>query len=103
MPVEADWIDYNGHLNMAYYNVLFYRGADELVPRQGVGIWFCDRDRDGFVLSEGGEYLLIHRNYVSRRVLSGFAEFAIQQFRRELAKAIEDGPWIRSSRNASSA
>jgi len=21
--IEPDWIDYNGHLNMAYYNVLF--------------------------------------------------------------------------------
>ncbi|WP_417211140.1 LysR family transcriptional regulator [Antarctobacter sp.] len=30
------------------------------------------------------------------RVLSGFAEFTIQQFRRELAKAVEDGPWMRS-------
>lgn len=26
--IEAAWIDYNGHLNMAYYNVLFDRGAD---------------------------------------------------------------------------
>jgi len=26
--IEADWIDYNGHLNMAYYNVLFDRAAD---------------------------------------------------------------------------
>ena len=25
MTVEKDWIDYNGHLNMAYYNVLFDR------------------------------------------------------------------------------
>ena len=23
MRVEPQWIDYNGHLNMAYYNVLF--------------------------------------------------------------------------------
>ena len=29
------------------------------------------------------------------RVLSGFAEFAINQFRRELTKAVEDGPWFR--------
>jgi len=27
MRVEPGWIDYNGHLNMAYYNVLFH--ADE--------------------------------------------------------------------------
>ncbi len=26
--IEAGWIDYNGHMNMAYYNVLFDRAAD---------------------------------------------------------------------------
>ena len=26
MQIEPQWIDYNGHLNMAYYNVLFDRG-----------------------------------------------------------------------------
>ena len=30
MQVEADWIDYNGHLNMAFYSVLFDRGIDQL-------------------------------------------------------------------------
>ena len=29
MRVEPHWIDYNGHLNMAYYNVLFDRAVDE--------------------------------------------------------------------------
>jgi acyl-CoA thioester hydrolase len=29
MRVEPAWIDYNGHLNMAYYNVLFDRAVDE--------------------------------------------------------------------------
>ena len=28
MHVEPAWIDYNGHLNMAYYNVLFDRAVD---------------------------------------------------------------------------
>ena len=27
MTVEPAWIDYNGHLNMAYYNVLFDRAV----------------------------------------------------------------------------
>ena len=27
MRVEPGWIDYNGHLNMAYYNVLFDRAV----------------------------------------------------------------------------
>ena len=37
MRVEDDWIDYNGHLNMAYYNVLFDRAVDEVYALIGVG------------------------------------------------------------------
>ncbi|MCR9135546.1 MAG: thioesterase family protein [Alphaproteobacteria bacterium] len=34
--VEAGWIDYNGHLNMAYYNVLFDRCADHAFESFGL-------------------------------------------------------------------
>jgi acyl-CoA thioester hydrolase len=37
MDIEKDWIDYNGHLNMAYYNVLFDRGSDEVFELLGLG------------------------------------------------------------------
>lgn len=37
MRVEERWIDYNGHLNMAYYNVLFDRGIDEAYALLGIG------------------------------------------------------------------
>lgn len=37
MAIEKDWIDYNGHLNMAYYNVLFDRCTDEALDRLGAG------------------------------------------------------------------
>lgn len=37
MQVEPQWIDYNGHLNMAYYNVLFDRGIDEMWLELGIG------------------------------------------------------------------
>jgi acyl-CoA thioester hydrolase len=37
MRVEPHWIDYNGHLNMAYYNVLFDRAVDETYELIGVG------------------------------------------------------------------
>ena len=37
MEVEKEWIDYNGHLNMAYYNVLFDRAADEAFEMLGMG------------------------------------------------------------------
>lgn len=37
LDIEKDWIDYNGHLNMAYYNVLFDRGADRALDLIGIG------------------------------------------------------------------
>lgn len=37
MAIEPQWIDYNGHLNMAYYNVLFDRAVDEVYDLFGVG------------------------------------------------------------------
>jgi len=37
MTVREDWIDYNGHLNMAYYNVLFDTAVDEVFHRLGLG------------------------------------------------------------------
>ncbi len=37
MRVEPEWIDYNGHLNMAFYNVLFDRGVDRVWERLGFG------------------------------------------------------------------
>ena len=37
MELEKDWIDYNGHLNMAFYNVLFDRGCDGFFEAFGLG------------------------------------------------------------------
>src|SRR5262245_47487838 len=45
MKVEPSWIDYNGHLNMAYYNVLFDRAVDEVFELLGCGV---DYVRTGF-------------------------------------------------------
>ncbi len=38
MEVQKDWIDYNGHLNMAYYSVLFDQGVDALWDKIGFGL-----------------------------------------------------------------
>jgi acyl-CoA thioester hydrolase len=38
MRVEPAWIDYNGHLNMAYYNVLLDRAVDEVFELLGCGL-----------------------------------------------------------------
>lgn len=37
MQIEPAWIDYNGHLNMAYYNVLFDRAIDQMWLELGIG------------------------------------------------------------------
>lgn len=45
MDVEKDWIDYNGHLNMAYYTVLFDRCADEAFALLGMGPRYAEERR----------------------------------------------------------
>ena len=37
MQIEPQWIDQNGHLNMAYYNVMFDRAIDQLWLELGLG------------------------------------------------------------------
>ncbi|MGI3170802.1 thioesterase family protein [Pseudooceanicola sp. C21-150M6] len=37
MQINPDWIDQNGHLNMAYYGVLFDTGVDEACKEFGLG------------------------------------------------------------------
>jgi acyl-CoA thioester hydrolase len=45
MRVEPGWIDYNGHLNMAYYNVLFDRAVDEVYEVLGLGLAYVETTR----------------------------------------------------------
>ncbi len=46
MQIEPQWIDYNGHLNMAYYNVMFDRAIDELWLQLGIGPAYM-KERNG--------------------------------------------------------
>jgi len=52
MRVEDHWIDYNGHLNMAYYNVLMDRATDEAYELIGVGVDYVDKRRHSFFTAE---------------------------------------------------
>ncbi|MBZ9675906.1 thioesterase family protein [Mesorhizobium sp. ES1-1] len=45
MGIQKDWIDYNGHLNMAYYNVLFDRCSDEAFAAMGMGLDYVEQRR----------------------------------------------------------
>jgi acyl-CoA thioester hydrolase len=46
MQIEPQWIDYNGHLNMAYYNVMFDRAIDQLWATLGIGPAYM-KERNG--------------------------------------------------------
>jgi acyl-CoA thioester hydrolase len=52
MRVEPAWVDYNGHLNMAYYNVLFDRAVDEVYELWGVGEPYVTKRRHSFFTVE---------------------------------------------------
>ncbi len=52
MKVEQDWIDYNGHLNMAYYNVLFDRAVDEAYELLGCGLAYLEQTRHSTFTAE---------------------------------------------------
>jgi acyl-CoA thioester hydrolase len=52
MRVEPGWIDYNGHLNMAYYNVLFDRAVDEVYELLGIGLAYVEVSRHSTFTAE---------------------------------------------------
>ena len=56
--VEPAWIDYNGHMNMAYYNVVFDQALDEVFDELGIGA--------AYVKSGGGSCFTVevHVSYV---------------------------------------
>ncbi len=37
MRVDSEWIDYNGHMNVAYYHLAFDRATERLLERIGLG------------------------------------------------------------------
>jgi acyl-CoA thioester hydrolase len=52
MRVEPEWIDFNGHLNMAYYNVLFDRAVDEVYEPLGLGLEYVETARHSTFTAE---------------------------------------------------
>ncbi|MGD8829093.1 MAG: thioesterase family protein [Pseudomonadales bacterium] len=61
--VDAAWIDYNGHLNMAYYNVLFDRGVDHVYDLIGIGEQYVHEQQGSCFTME------VHVNYLSEVTL----------------------------------
>ncbi|MFY9623168.1 MAG: thioesterase family protein [Rhodoplanes sp.] len=52
LRVEPEWIDYNGHLNMAYYHVLFDRAFDEALHLIGADLDYVKRERRSYYTAE---------------------------------------------------
>lgn len=52
MRVEPAWIDYNGHMNMAYYHVLFDRALDEGFSLLGLGQEYVEERKASFFTAE---------------------------------------------------
>lgn len=70
--LEASWIDYNGHLNMAYYSVLFDRGVDHVYDLLGIGA--------EYVRSEAGSCFTmeVHLNYLNELTLNDQVSVTLQ-------------------------
>lgn len=56
--VEDQWIDYNGHFNMAYYSVIFDRAGDEAFDLLGLGPDYVERTKYSFFTLE------VHLSYL---------------------------------------
>jgi len=63
MRVEPGWIDYNGHLNMAYYNVLFDRAVDEVYELLGCGLAYLKESQHSCFTAE------VHVRYLRELLL----------------------------------
>src|SRR5947208_15320456 len=51
--VLPEWIDWNGHLNLAYYVVLFDRATDLLFGELGLGLDYRGSEEKGTFVVEG--------------------------------------------------
>lgn len=62
-PVESAWIDYNGHMNMAFYNLVFDQALDHVFDQLGIGAEYV-RQRGGSVFTAE-----IHVHYLQELAL----------------------------------
>ena len=70
--IEPSWIDYNGHLNMAFYHVLFDRAVDNVYDRLGIGAEYV-RNGSGSCFT-----MEVHVNYLNELVLEDRVSVSFQ-------------------------
>ncbi len=51
-PVQGEWIDYNGHMNVAYYVLMFDRATDALFDHVGIGAAYRERTNHSIYVLE---------------------------------------------------
>ena len=64
LRVDDAWIDYNGHMNMAFYNLVFDKAVDHVYDGLGIGLDYVRRGGGSCFTAE------IHVNYLSELVLN---------------------------------
>jgi acyl-CoA thioester hydrolase len=69
--IEPGWIDYNGHLNVAYYVLLFDRALDEMLDALGLGPAY--RQQHGCSVFVGEHHVVYDREVLAdaRVVIDG--------------------------------
>lgn len=70
--VLEDWIDYNGHLNMAYYNVIFDRGVDHFFDLLNIGADYAASGAGSCFTLE------VHLHYIQELKLDDAIEVRLQ-------------------------
>ncbi len=70
--VDQAWIDYNGHMNMAYYNVVFDQGVDHVYDQLGVGAQYVQTGGGSLFTME------VHLHYLNELSLNDPIEVRFQ-------------------------
>jgi acyl-CoA thioester hydrolase len=71
MEVEPQWTDYNGHLNMAYYNVLFDRAADHGLCALGIDLDYV-KTRKLTIYTAEAHITYVRELYAGQKVYATF-------------------------------
>ncbi|MEM7217787.1 MAG: thioesterase family protein [Pseudomonadota bacterium] len=70
--VHRDWIDYNGHMNMAFYNVVFDKAVDYLFDLLDIGVAYVERENSSAFTME------VHVTYAQEVVLDDPLRVTVQ-------------------------
>src|SRR3982750_4222012 len=70
--VKPEWIDYNGHMNLAYYTVLFDYATDLLFDELDLGLDYRRRTKQGTFVAE------THNRYERELLVGAMVRVATQ-------------------------